>query len=277
MTTSINQLFDKIYQVPQMPEVVRDIINQLNSANVDMLKVVKSVEKEPVITLKVLRLVNSAHFGLSRKVNSIDDATLMIGLEQLKTLVIASGLMGAIPNIANFDIKQFWNNAFQTASYAKWFAERADLQPDVAYTVGLLANFGNILIHLVSPKEGNEIDQHVKAGKYRPELERSRLGYTNQQACAELCRRWKLGTDLITAIEQSAEPLQAEIPDKLACCVFLAAYLSDSQQRKQSDDEILEAFPFQISAQIGLDEDDIEENLAEILSLTSKMAGLTEA
>ena len=277
MTTSINQLFDKIHQVPQMPEVVRDIINQLTGANIDMLKVVKSVEKEPVITLKVLRLVNSAHFGLSRKVNSIDEATLMIGLEQLKTLVIASGLMGAVPNIANFDIKLFWNNAFQTASYAKWFAEKADLQPDVAYTIGLLANFGNILIHLVSPKEGNEIDQHVKAGKYRPDLERARLGYTNQEACAELCRRWKLGAELISAIEQSAEPLKAEPANKLACCVFLAAYLSDNQQRGKSEEDILAAFPLQISAQIGLEEDDIEEQLPEILGLTSNLAGLTEA
>jgi hypothetical protein len=86
-----------------------------------------------------------------------------------------------------------------------------------------------------------------------------------------------LGTELITAIEQSAEPLQAETPDKLACCVSLAAYLSNSQQRGKSEEDILAAFPFQIGAQIGLNEDDIEENLAEILSMTSNLAGLTDA
>jgi HD-like signal output (HDOD) protein len=276
MTTSLNQLFDKIHQIPQMPEVVRDIINQLNNANVDMLKVVKNVEKEPMLTLKILRLVNSAHFGLSRKVNSIDEATLMIGLEQLKTLVIASGLMSAMPNIPNFDIKQFWNNAFLTASYAKWFAEKAELQTEVAYTIGLLANLGSLLIHLVAPKECNEIDQHVKAGKYRPDFERSRLGYTHQEACAELCRRWKLGTELITAIEQSAEPLVADTPNKFACCIFLAAYLCDSQQHGKSEDETLEGFPLQISTLIGLNKDNIEENLPNILSMNSNLEALTD-
>jgi HD-like signal output (HDOD) protein len=276
MSTSLNQLFDNIHHIPQMPEVVRDIINQLNASNVDMLKIVKSVEKEPLITLKVLRLVNSAHFGLSRKVNSIDEATLMIGLEQLKTLVIASGLMGAIPNIPNFDIKGFWNQAFLTATYAKSIAEKAGLQGDIAYTIGLLANLGNILIHMVAPKESNEIDQHVKAGKHRPEFERSRLGYTNQQACAELCRRWKLGAELITAIEQSAEPLLAETPDKFACCIFLAAYLSDNQQRGKNQEEILAAFPINISGILGIDSDKTTNFIAEILATSSKLDALIE-
>jgi HD-like signal output (HDOD) protein len=276
MTTSINQLFDKIHSVPQVPEVVRDIINQLNAPNIDMLKIVKSVEKEPLITLKVLRLVNSAHFGLSRKVNSIDEATLMIGMEQLKTLVIASGLIGSMPNIPNFDIKQFWNNAFLTASYAKWFAEQAELATNVAYTIGLLSSLGNILIHLVAPKEANEIDQHVKAGKYRPDVERSRLGYTNQMVCAELCRRWKLGEELINAIGQSAEPWLSETPDKFACSVFLATYLCESKLRAKSQDDILAGFPYQISEQIGLSVDDIHQHLPEVLSISSKLEGLTD-
>lgn len=99
MPTSINQLFDQLHKIPQVPEVVRSIINQLNDPHADMLNIAKDVEKEQVIALKILRLVNSAHFGLSRKIGSINEAVSMLGLNQLKTLVIASGIVAATPDI----------------------------------------------------------------------------------------------------------------------------------------------------------------------------------
>ena len=54
-----------------------------------------------------------------------------------------------------------------------------------------LAAWVNILIQMVAPKEANEIDQHVKAGSFRPEIERNRLGYTSRSVCAELCAAGK--------------------------------------------------------------------------------------
>jgi HD-like signal output (HDOD) protein len=127
MPKQMNQLFDNIQKLPQIPEVVRTIINQLNEPHAEMLNIAKNVEKEQVISLKILRLVNSAHFGLSRKVASIDQATVMLGMNQLKTLVIASGIVSSVPKIENFDIRKFWNNCFRTATYAKWIAEHNNL------------------------------------------------------------------------------------------------------------------------------------------------------
>ncbi|AMK78968.1 MULTISPECIES: HDOD domain-containing protein [Methylomonas] len=276
MPTKMNQLFDQIHKIPQVPEVVRSIINQLNNPNADMLDIAKNVEKEQVIVLKILRLVNSAHFGLSRKIGSIDEAITMLGMNQLKTLVIASGIVSVVPQLDNFDVKQSWRNSFRTAGYAKWFAAQAGLAADIAYTAGLISNLGNILIHIGSPREANEIDQHVKNGNPRLEIEKRRLGYSSQAICAELCRRWKFADELVETIEQSAEPLLLEIPNKLACAVFLAHAISDYQDQGLDANQILASLPKQVTELLGLSEQVLEEKIPDVLAAKSELDGLLD-
>lgn len=277
MSTSMIQLFDQIHKVPQIPEVVKTLISQLNDPNAMLMDVAKNVEKEQVIALKILRLVNSAHFGLSRKIGSINDATTILGMNQLKTLVIASGLVSTMPKLENFDIKQFWNDSFRTAAYAKWFADQANEAADEVYTAGLLGSLGSMLIHIGLPSEANEIDQHFKAGKHsRIELEINRLGFTSQMVCAELCRRWKLPVELIATIEQSDHPLTAEQPSKQACCVFLARFISECLSQGKTQAEIAESFPLAEAAFIGLAQATIGEKLGEVLAIESKLDGLVE-
>lgn len=277
MPIQMNQLFDNIPKLPQIPEVVRTIINQLNDPRAEMLDIAKNVEKEQVISLKILRLVNSAHFGLSRKISSIDEATVMLGMNQLKTLVIASGIVSSITKIENFDIKKFWSNCFRTAVYAKWLAERAHHSGEIAYTAGLIGNLGNLLIHIGLPSEANEIDQHARAGRSsRASFERTCLGFTNQDVCAELCRRWKFGDELVQAIQHSCEPLTFEAPSPIACCLHIAQVISDAVDKGKTEVEILAALPYPVAEKIGLSEEFLGANLAELLNLKSNLEGLAD-
>jgi HD-like signal output (HDOD) protein len=276
MPAKMNLLFEQIHNVPQIPEVVKTLINQLNNPNADFEAIAHNVEKEQMISLKVLRLVNSAHFGLSRKINSIDEAILIVGMSTLKTLIIASGLVNSVPVIENFNIKQFWSNSFRSATYSKWFAQQAKISIDIAYTAGLLSNLGNILIHLGAPSEANEIDQHVNHDKFRIDMEKKRLGYTSQQVCAELCRRWKLADELINAIENSGEPLASEPYDPLACAIYLGHFIGDCQDQGKSDEEIIANFPLHIAAQLGINEELISQKISEITSIESELEGLAE-
>ncbi|MCQ8105059.1 HDOD domain-containing protein [Methylomonas sp. SURF-2] len=277
MPIQMNQLFDNIPKLPQIPEVVRTIINQLNDPQAEMLDIAKNVEKEQVISLKILRLVNSAHFGLSRKINSIDEATVMLGMNQLKTLVITSGIVCSMPKIENFDLRKFWNNCFRTAVYAKWLAEQSKLSGDIAYTAGLIGNLGNLLIHIGLPSEANEIDQHTRAGhSSRATFERNCLGFTNQDVCAELCRRWKFGDELIEAIQHSGEPLTYQQPSPIACCLHLAQFISDAVDKGRNEADILAALPLAIGEKIGLSEAFFDAKLAEITALKSNLEGLND-
>jgi len=276
MQVQMNQLFDKIHNLPQIPEVVRILITQFNDPKTNFDDIAKNVEKEQVISLKVLRLVNSAHFGLSRKVGSIQDAVLMLGMNQLRTLVIASGMVGSVPKIEGINIKRFWSNSFNTATYAKWLAAESQVAPDLAFTAGLISQLGNILIHMGAPAAASEIDQHVRGGSSRSTIEKARLGFTSEDVCAELCRRWHFSADLIETVAQCASPLSAETISKLACTVHIARYISECQQNNLTIEDMLKSFPLNVAEKLGLTEQFFSEKLPEILALESGLDGLVD-
>ena len=277
MPSQMNELFDNIHKLPQIPEVVRTLITQLSNPHAEMLDIAKNVEKEQVIALKILRLVNSAHFGLSRKVASIDEATVLLGLGQLKTLVIASGIVSSVPQLENFDIRKFWNNCFRTSAYAKWIAEQANLSGDIAYTAGLIGNLGNILIHMSFPSKANEIDQHAKAGNSsRSVFERTCLGFTNQEVCAELCRRWKFPDELVNAILHSGEPLAFEQPSSYACALHIAQFISDAVENNKEVEDITGQLPNAVAEKIGFSSTFLSSHLSEVLAIESNLEGLAD-
>lgn len=276
MPIPMQQLFDQIHNVPQIPEVVKELINQLHDPNANLETIAKNIEKEQVITLKVLRLVNSAHFGLSRKINSIDEATVLIGLSSLKTLIIASSLLSCMPTLDNFNIKQFWLNSFHTAACARWFAQQADYNIDIAYTAGLFHNLGTVLIHLGTPSAANEIEQHVKNGGVRYNLELNRLGYTSQQVCAELCRRWKLADELVDVIENSANPLAQTPTNPLSCAVYLGHLISNQIEQDSAIETLLTDFPFAVSQAIGLSNSFIQDSALDMINLPNDLDTLLE-
>ncbi|MCK4841926.1 MAG: HDOD domain-containing protein [Methylococcales bacterium] len=278
MSSKMNQLFTQVHNVPQVPKVVQILINQFNDPNVDMKDIARNVEKEQVISLKVLRLVNSAYFGLSKKVASIEKAVVVLGMGQLRTLVIASGIVSVAPKVDGFNIKQFWQDSFCTASYAKWLAveTRFGADADITFTVGLISDLGRILIHLGLPKEAEEIEQRVSDNHPRPFVEKMRLGFTSQEVSGELCKLWKFSDDLIIPVTRCGEPLLIEPVSKIACIVFIARYLSNCKRLNIGHDAILQGMPMDVIAQLGVPTGFFTERLATIMALESGLEGLLD-
>ncbi len=274
MSAKMNKLFEQVHKIPQVPEVVRLLISQFNDPDVEIKDIAGNVAKEQLIALKVLRLVNSAQFGLPKKIASIDEAVIMLGMGQLRGLVIASGIVSAVPAIENFDINQFWLASFDTATYAKWFANEAQCDADIAFTAALLSGLGTLLIHLGQPKAAADVQQRITEDQSRHFIEKMRLGFTTQDVSAELCNRWKFSDDLIIPIAQSGDPSIADPVSKIACVVYIANYFCDCKHKEMSEEDILQSLPTDILELLGLSEAFIKGNLSTILALESGMDGL---
>jgi len=277
MKSEITQLFDQIDNVPQVPEVVRILLSQVNDPNIDFVAIAKNVEKEQVISMKILRLANSAFYGVPRKIGSINQALVILGMTELKKLIVTSGLISAIPNIPNLNIEDFWIDNFRTAIYAKWIADNANLKDsDMVFTAGLINGLGNILIHLGNAAAAEEINYLVEEGMPRIDAEQQELGFSNQEACAELCRQWHFSDDLNSAVEQSGAPLSFEQSSLSSCAVFVARYISESNYSEKTAAEKLADFPITEWKNLGLKEENIKERMAEILMLETGLEGLLD-
>ncbi|HEX5125883.1 MAG TPA: HDOD domain-containing protein, partial [Rhodocyclaceae bacterium] len=111
MTTSVDKLFASVPHLPSIPKVVQALIVSLNDDEADLSSLVNQVKQDQSLSARVLRLANSSYYGASYKIGAIEDAITLIGLNALRTLVIASGVAGAFVKVEGIDLKAFWRHS----------------------------------------------------------------------------------------------------------------------------------------------------------------------
>ncbi len=277
MKLEIQPLFDQIDNIPQIPEIVRILITQANDPNIDLKPIAINVEKDQVISVKVLRLVNSAYYGLPRKIGSIQQSLAFLGMNELKKLIVVSGLVSSINDIPGIDLDDFWIDNFRTATYAKWLADHTNLNDsNMIFTAGLISSLGKVLIHLDDATTAKKINSEVRAGINRPDSERQHLGFTHQEVCGELCRIWQFPDELINTVTKAGEPLSFNNISLASCAVYIARYISESSYSNKDQQTILAEFPHKEWQQLGLKEQDIAEKMTTLLALDTGLEGVLD-
>lgn len=273
----IRELLDQTSKLPNVPDVVRELIQQLNNPNANYGEIAAKVGQDQTLSLKILRLVNSAHFGLTRKVSSIDEAVVMLGMARLKTMVIASGLSGSVKEVEGIDIKRFWSEAFFVATAAKWFAEKTDkVDEDIAFTVGLIHNIGRLLLHLSKPKLALAIQTRVEeSGCSRSDAEMERLSFVTPQAGQALLDMWKFPEEMGVAVLQHKKPTDFEEPSALAAVINLACVVNAAKRNEMDIAALRDTFPADVAEIAGLPAN-IQVDLADALELESGLDGLND-
>lgn len=253
----IKDILQRTDKLPNVPDVVHELIQLLNDPNAKYEEIAEKVIKDQTISLKVLRIVNSAYLGLSRKISSIEEATVLLGMDKLKTLVIASGFANSVESVEGIDLKVFWSDSFRVAGLAQWFAKRSEsVSPDDAFTVGIIHNIGRLLIHLAEPEVALKIQNMVserKAGRVKAELDL--LGFTSQEVGKALTDLWKFPANLGNAVQQHQRPFANDDPQPLACVLNLACYINACIRHDREADLVREGFPRSVAKAAGLSED----------------------
>jgi putative nucleotidyltransferase with HDIG domain len=261
----LEALFDQTHLLPTIPKVVQELINSFERDDPDIDELAHNIGLDQVITAKVLRLANSAHYGSPRSVASIDDAVVLLGFNTVRTLVIASGVSGAGVNIPGFDRSRFWKHSFEVAATAKWLARQVRQNPDTAFTAGLLHNIGELLIHIVLPREAVSIDMLVDAsGADRVVIEDHNMGFDYTMVGSELARRWNFPETIQHAIREQHNPLESDPFKPLSGIVAIASYLIDALDHDYLPEQVSDKYPRAVSNKLGLHTDAV---LAEINQL----------
>jgi HD-like signal output (HDOD) protein len=151
-----------------------------------------------------------------------------------------------------------------------------DREEDLAFTAGLMNGLGSVLIYMGDPSAANEINQHIDETHSRALLEINRLGFTSEEVCAELCRRWKFSPELIGTLAYCGDPMAIENAPLSAYVVHLARFITQSQRRGLDEEIMLASFPYPVAERLGLSKTSIAENLSEILALESGLEGLID-
>jgi putative nucleotidyltransferase with HDIG domain len=209
-----------------MPAQADELLRLARSGDAAPRQVLQIVERDPALAAMVLRLVNSAAFGLAHEVTDLQLAVVLLGLGQLRALAMAASMAALFaPTEASEDA---WQHAFATACAARALAE--ELHPaiaDTAFTAGMLHDIGRLVI---AGPVAADIPAVTALAELRSDAlltaEHELLGADHSQIGAALAERWDLPQDLITAVaDHHVLPAAGQRTPAVASLVYVAEAL----------------------------------------------------
>ena len=257
-----------VENMPAFPESVHRILDLTADINCSPKEMVGVIEHDPVMTMKLLKLVNSAYYSLPRQVISINHAVVYAGINTIKNLALSIATIGMLPqrNKAGFDMHQFLLHSLATAAIAKKLSQQVDREGlDVTdfFVAGLLHDFGKAVFAEFLPAEFSlALENAHTSDMALHEAEAEIIGADHSIIGSMLGEKWQLHEGLIASMRDHHH---AEKPgNALRDCVFAANQLSKLMQCGNGGSQLIEPFPAPVASRFGMELDDLAVSLGDI-------------
>ncbi len=266
-----------IRNLPTLPSILVKLIRVCSKNEIDLQEVSKIVEKDPSLSSRILKLINSSYYGLSRKIEGIHQAVAYLGTNAIKNIAISASICQSFHPAGGdkslFNLKTFWWHSIRCAVLAKLLAKNVQYNnPDDAFLAGLLHDIGRLVLWVNFSKEYAEL---LKKHRGRPDLLLAgeiKLGATHCEVGAWLLRRWDLQSFMADSVLYHHEPLEKILNAlSLVQIVFAANILSYSHPGLQETDynEIEQLYGFnraEIDELLSRADDELED-VARLLGI----------
>ncbi len=233
-----------------LPMVAAEVLQLTSNPRVDVRALKECIEHDPALTVKILRVVNSSLFGLSREVGDLNQAIALLGIKPLKLLVLGFSLPDNLfGEVARDQLDWYWRTTLTRAVAARELSTQLwQLPGDDAFLAGLLQDIG-VLVLLGELREpyarflGRVIEEHYDVHRLQVES----LGFDHTQLSAALLEQWNMPRWLVRPIGElrNYRKLQREktAHGQLAQVLHLAELLAQlvGQNRLSALPELLEA------------------------------------
>ena len=206
----------RLYSLPGMAMRVLDLTNQ---STIDAKALKSCIENDPALTTKILRVVNSSLFGMSREVSDLNQALALLGTKPLKLLVLGFSLPEELfSGIEGEVLQRYWQHTLIKAVAAREVSELIwDRPGDEAFIAGLLQDLGTlVLIQSLGDSYVSFLDSVFHGGGDLVALETSTLGFDHSILSARLLELWQLPATIVSAVgvAHNSERILGLAPDK---------------------------------------------------------------
>ena len=274
---SLSDLFKDVKQLPVLPILLLELMDSFSNENISSDDVAKKIGMDQSISAKVIKMANSAAYSRGKEVESISQAVIRLGFNQVRSIVIAASLSNTFPDTPSFNKKQFWKDTFTTASIAKTLAKHTDVNPETAFTCAMMHNIGELLLQVMKPDECSLITMAMESGEPRLSAQRDIFGFDYTQVGVELAKHWQFSTVFCDVIEQQLNPLSYDPPSKEAILVRLSVFAGFAWNAKLSPEMIVSRFPPDLLAFLNLDTSGFVEELSKTAEQGEELGKLIAA
>ncbi len=211
---AVQKLVSRAQRLPSMPDLFAALMDELRNPNASLRKIGEIIARDPVMTAQILRIVNSAFFGLVSNVTSPAQAVNLLGLSTVTSLVLTVHVFQQAPEglLKKTGLGHLWQHSLRCAIFARELAtlEQAPAQlRDELFTAGLLHDVGRLVLAFNFPEE---YERMVREADDRPlaDAERETFGAGHPEVGAYLLGIWGLPNDIVEAVAWHDIPREAE-------------------------------------------------------------------
>jgi putative nucleotidyltransferase with HDIG domain len=215
--------------LPSLPSVLERLNALLEDPDVGTREVAAVIAQDAPIATRVLRIVNSAAYGLRERVLSTEHAAAVLGMRELRNVATQASVIGQFSHVdaKDFDLRGLWKHAIlcarTSAAIAKASSDCGELAPEDSYTLGLLHDVGQVvLLEHFTDRFLEAARRAAVEGRELAELERELLGFSHAEVGARIALRWRLSPVLVSAIQYHHGPAEELEADPAAAIVDLA-------------------------------------------------------
>ncbi len=192
---TLTALLENIAALPSLPSIAMRIIKEVKKDKLALSELVNIISFDPALTVKILKVANSSFYALPNKVDSLDRAVKVLGIEALKNVALSFVIVKGLKkkSVDSFDQEHFWKRSITAAVSAEMLAEKLGLKQDDAFMLALLMDIGVLVMYLSMPEEYIKVLDLKRASSIKTiEVERSIFGIDHQEVGSQILKKWEL-------------------------------------------------------------------------------------
>jgi len=270
------EIMRSVTDLPPLPQVVIKAHEIMADTGSTFKELGDVIETDQAIAGRVLKLANSAYYGLRGMVSSIHQASVVLGFEalgELITVVGAAGLLDSILKGYRLESGSLWQHSLVVAFGSRMIARKKDPKMENnAFSAGLLHDAGKIVLNEYVLEKEDAFDSFLKAeGRTFLEAEKKILGFDHAEISADLCRKWSLPELQCSAIRYHHYPSKSG-GNMLAGIIHISDILAMRSGAGTGFDSMLYEMEAEAFEQVGLSTNELEEVITKTLESVDKIS-----
>lgn len=204
------ELVNNIKDIQAMPTIIVKALGIMKKPTANMKEIGDIVLYDQSLSIKILALVNSAYYGFSQQISSINIALSLLGMVKVKNIIVAVAMK---PMMSSQGEKELWKHSIRVAAGCEYLAKLTKvMDSDDAFISGFIHDIGKTVFTMTNAKFYNKIQEYVNNGMSVLEAEQKVFESDHVKTGALLAKRWQLPILLANIISYHHNPKASSIP-----------------------------------------------------------------
>ncbi|MDD3593774.1 MAG: HDOD domain-containing protein [Candidatus Gastranaerophilales bacterium] len=240
----IKRIINTLPSLPAMPNIVAAALDVIKDPESNASELGAIITNDQALTSQILKVVNSAYYGLSRPITTVQQSITMVGFNEVRSIIISSAMK---PMLTTQGGKELWEHSIKVGIGAEVIAKKLGRRDfDECFALGLLHDIGKIIFELYNPKAAFEVKKLISCGANSYTAEKMLFGFDHTDVGFELAAKWKLPKVIASALKYHHRPQLSDFPTTVGIVYAANRIVKDPPKVPVLEPEVARRLDFDI-------------------------------